>query len=121
MVMQQSIEDVAEPKIIQIELPSNSALWYFEGGVRIALDAMERTKQFLEYSGDYAGVENMSEALSSMEALLDVTRQVKSAVMAESAQPQQPDEVSAAFAPRIEPDEEDYYDDDDDWFIETDA
>lgn len=110
---QQSTEMTPEPKVIQIEVPGNSALWYFEGGVKTAIETMETTKHYLENSGDSAGVERMNEALSSMTALLDVTRQVKTDLMTEAnqraiasvaAQHQQehPNGVAADFAPRIE-------------------
>lgn len=111
-----------ESKIIQIEVPGDMAIFYFEGGVKTALESMEQTRKFLENSNDQAGVSKLNVAVSSMGALLDVTREVKSAIISESqqiamehaiAQAKQVDQrdpgevVQAAFAPSVMEQKED--------------
>jgi hypothetical protein len=112
---QQSTEDAMGPKIIQIEVPGNTAIFYFEGGVRTAIQEMEQARRLMENSNDTASVEKMNEALSSMLALLDVTRVVKNALINEAQQramalavaqgQDQENGVQASFVPKIESDD----------------
>jgi hypothetical protein len=114
----QPTEDI-EPLVIQLEIPGDASIFFFEGGIKTAVEEMERTRKFLENSNDANSVEKMNSALSSMQALLDITRQAKSDIiqraqqtmmaqaMAQAKAAQEGDAVQANFAPRVEPDEDD--------------
>lgn len=113
----QTTEDI-EPLVIQLEIPGDASIFFFEGGIKTAVEEMERTRKFLENSNDANSVEKMNSALSSMQALLDITRQAKSDIiqraqqtmmaqaMAQAKAAQEGDAVQANFAPRVETEED---------------
>jgi hypothetical protein len=110
-----------EPKVIQIEVPGNGAIYYFEGGVRSAIEVMEANRRFMQNCGNEDAMSGLSEALTSMYALLDVTREVKTDIIKEYQQravaqslaaqgiapdQEQEDQVQANFVPKVKGDDD---------------
>ena len=82
--------------VIQLELPNDSGVYYFEGGIKAGLEAMEQTLHFLENAGDMAGVAQMHSAQGSMSALLDIIRKAKVDMVTKRQQASKEDAAKAA-------------------------
>lgn len=107
------------PKIIEVEVPNDAAIFYYKGGIKAAIEQMQGAEHVLLLGGDGDAGGRMTNAITAMKAFLDAVELVASAVIEEYDQweaSQQntrqrgrkvKESPAVAFVPRLQADDED--------------
>ncbi len=95
------------PRLIEIEVPNDSAIFFYKAGIKAGLEAMEQGKKLFLLAGDEGSASRVGNAINALTAFLDTVREVEVGIIKEfqefqkqAMQPQQC--VDVGFAPRIE-------------------
>lgn len=93
---------------VEIEVPNDSAIFFYKAGVKAGLEALEQGKKLFAMAGDDASASRIANAINALTAFLDVVREVEADIVKEFQEVhKQPQEIEVAFAPRVEPEEKD--------------
>ena len=100
------------PRSIEIEVPNDSAIFFYKAGIKAGLEAMEQGKKLLLLAGDEGSAARVGNAISALTAFLDTVREVEADIIKEFQEFQRqamqpPQGVEVGFAPRIEPGQDD--------------
>lgn len=71
------------PKIIEVEVPNDAAIFYYKGGIKAAIEQMQGAEHMLLLGGDGDAGGRMTNAITAMKAFLDAVELVASAVIEE--------------------------------------
>jgi len=108
------------PKIIEVEVPNDAAIFYYKGGIKAAIEQMQGAEHVLLLGGDGDAGGRMTSAIAAMRAFLDAVELAASAVIEEYDQWEASQQHSAhqrgrkakesptvAFVPKCQPEDED--------------
>jgi len=108
--LQEIVKFEPTPRSIEIEVPNDTAIFFYKAGIRIGLEEMERTKRLLVLAGDEGSASRVDNAINALTAFLDTIREVETDIIKEFQEFQQQTgqsrSVDVAFAPHIEPEDE---------------
>jgi len=84
-MMNQPPIDPDDGLIIEVSIPSNTAIFYLEAALKYGLNEMTRSGQFMRLVGAYEVCTNMDEAEESLKSLINcVTEAKQHIIMAQS-------------------------------------
>jgi len=99
------------PRSIEIEVPNDTAIFFYKAGIKVGLEELERTKRLLILAGDEAAASKMGNAINALTTFLNTVREVEVDIIKEFQEFQhqiaQSQNVDVAFAPRIESEDND--------------
>jgi hypothetical protein len=97
------------PRYVEIEVPNDSAIFFYKAGLKAGIEAMEQNKKFLALAGDEGTSARIGSAITALTAFLDTVREVEADIIQEfqefqrqSMQQNMPQGMTVGFAPRIE-------------------
>jgi hypothetical protein len=112
-------EEIYEPveRYIEIEVPNDAAIIYYEAGIKTALEEMERIKAFLSRMNELDAISKMSGAIQAMQVFLETVQKTRFQIIqdcTEWARQHQAGTNTEIQATIVTKDEEPEIDDDDD-------
>lgn len=105
-----------EPRIIEIEVPNDSAIFYYEGAIKAGIENLVQGKHLMELSGCLDDANSVQDAIHGMSKLWEVIQEVRTDIIKELTDFQRQmrefmasggGDVQAAFVSTVEPNEDD--------------
>ncbi len=74
-----------QQRIIDLEVPNDSAIFYYDAGIKIAIEEMEKLKHFLEKVGEVDSLNRMYKAILAMQSFSEAIQGVKTDILSDYA------------------------------------